>query len=221
MSNSKVARTQFFSLLEEVAGKLRLFEAPRASVAYWKKLKLYNDAAEVYESLGGRERYIPFICQTDLMVTDSHLVILDEDLSYNRYRSKTLRNQVYDNLPGAQPDHLRRYCRQYESECMKAGMRHDLWTSPEAEAHFGEASDPGEFYGTGASGWKLRAFTEHITDIMSLYSGTPVIRFSVYDNLMVEGRILQVRDLLMTSADERYPEFLKSYMKRKLETVSA
>jgi hypothetical protein len=114
-----------------------------------------------------------------------------------------------------------RYCRQYESECLKAGLRDGLWTFPEAEEHFGEASDPGDFFGNGAPAWKYRAFTEHITDIMSLYAGTPVIRYSVYDNLMIDGKVLQVRDLLMTSSDERYPEYLRRYIKRKLESVSA
>lgn len=207
--------------MEEVAGPFRPFEVPRASVAYWKKLKLYDAAAEVYESLGGHEKYIPFPVQEDLLVAGGKLVILDDDLSYNRYRSKTLRNPVYEQLPGAQPEHLRRYCRQYESECLKAGMRNDLWTFPEAESHFGEASDPGDFFGNGSPAWKYRAFTEHITDIMSLYAETPVVRYSVYDNLMIDGRIVPVRDLLMTSADERYPEYLRNYIRRKLESVPA
>lgn len=218
---SKVAESQFLDLLADIAGPLQPFEPPRATVAYWKKLRLYDDAADIYEAMGGKEKYIPFPHQEGLHLANGHLIVLDGSLSYNRYRIKTLRNPVYDSLPGAQVDHLRRYCRQYESECLKAGLREGYWTNPEAESHFGEASDPGDFHGNGAPGWKWRAFRQHITDIMSHYANMPVIRFSVYDNLMIEGQIVQVQDLLMTSSDERYPDFLKNYISRKLEAVSA
>ncbi|MFA0964233.1 hypothetical protein AB9P05_20665 [Roseivirga sp. BDSF3-8] len=216
---SKVAESKFFDLVTDVAGSLRAFEEPRATVAYWKKLRLYDQTEDVYRSLGGQQKYIPFPYQHNQLIAGEHLVMLDTSLAYNRYRIKTFRNPVYDNLPGVAVDSLRRFCRQYESECLKSGMREGIWTSEEAESHFGAASEPGDFHGNGAPGWKWHAYTDHIMDIMSLYSGVPVIRFSIYDNLMVDGKIVQVQDLMMTSSDERYPDFIKNYISRKLKKV--
>lgn len=174
----------------------------------------------VYEALGGTancwkvEFKLP-----DGLETEQLRLSLDNSLQFNRYRAISLNSGVYEKY---NPDWLqayRRNCRTLERECLKDGSRLGVWTNPSAEHHFSKAQEPGDFFGTGAAGWRLKAFEEFLADVYLFQGKQEHKRISEYERLMVQGKLIPLQQLLM-SRSESSKQYLVKYLSRQLRLPS-
>ncbi len=180
-----------------------------------KDIHASEEVAEIYEALGGRDdpADIP-LAEVDFWVGDHYLVI-DDALSFHRYRLATLRSPVYLEIKSLDLNNYRRYSRQFEEECVKAGVRSAVWTSKKAEQHFGTASEPGDFFANGSPGWKYSAFRDFLLDIYALRLGLFLIRLPIYANLMVGGRLERL-DKILLKGDEQSTKYVSQHLARIL-----
>ena len=147
-------------------------------------------------------------------------VLLDESIHFNRYRSKTLRSPFYSKLSSFPLMKYRTYCRKYEVECLKAGTSTTYWTSEEAEKHFGYSQRPGDLGLSGSSGWKLRALKDFVTDIIARQRKIRLLRISVWDDIMVNKKLVKFNELLMSPRSNEYELILK-HVERKVLALYA
>lgn len=152
---------------------------------------------EVYQELGGQATPPPASLHFTAELPGWALM-LDTEISFNRYRSITLRSELYDELPSFPINNYRRYCRMYEKDCIKVASAGKLWTNHEAEKHFGKSEAPGDLGLNGAAGWKLRAYQEFYIDLVQLMLPYKIMRMSVYDQLMVSGKMVKLKELLLS-----------------------
>ena len=166
------------------------------------------------EELDGNTNEIP---QPDLqfdIVFDHYLIELDDQLHFNRYRFKTLKSSFYWEFKTFPLDKYRRFCRTYEKECIKSGLKEGLWSSPESEKYFGKPSDPGDFFANGSPGWKFKSFTDFLKDIYAFRSQFHLIRIPIYENLLIGGKLYQIGKLLESRSSNNIP-FILNFIKTK------
>lgn len=144
------------------------------------------------------------------------LLKYDDEAHFHRYRLATLKSDVYSQFSFDFIQGYRRLCRTYERDCLKVGMQQRVWYGPPlATSLFGEGSEPGDFYGNGAIGWKLAAFNDLQMDLQSRLHGYKLVRFSPYETLMTGGSLRRIDQLLMNSTEETR-KALGNWLKRKL-----
>lgn len=169
----------------------------------------------VYRELGGSQSDLPDMFFEWNFSEPKKIIVLDDPLTFNRYRALTLREKLYENLTWFPLENYRRFCRNYEKECLKSGMANGIWSNKIANLHFGNASDPGDFFKNGSTGWKLQAFKDFVEDYVAVQKGFKIIRLSVYDNLMIEKKLVRL-DSILEKPDHPYYEHVLNYVKRKL-----
>jgi len=186
-----------------------------------KPVRISNTAipivAESFQRLGGRSEAglsKVRIAENFVMVNDKALVVHDE-LTFNRYTAICLRSELYQNTAEVKVESFARYCRQFEENCKKAGLKAGIWTNRLGEELFGQSADPGDFYGSGSSGWKLNALQGLLRDVTLRQHRIHSIHVAIYDGLMTEGKLQTVADLLKTPGTER-AKVLARYLKRRL-----
>lgn len=189
-------------------------ECPKDTTALQKVYKS-EDTIEVYQSLGGTDDLtkIPF-AEPDFWIGD-HYLIIDDALSFHRYRLATLRSPSYQEIGTLDINNYRRYCRQFESECIKSGVRTNVWTNKNSERHFGVASDPGDFFANGSPGWKYSAFADYLLDAYAHQIGLSLIRLPIYANLMLGGRLERL-DKILLKGDEQSTKYAAQHLARVL-----
>lgn len=198
------------------AENFRLFEPQ----THWIHLKdnssYHGEAMKTYqELLAGSGN--PFPLQVTFnIIHDNFVLILDEELAFNRYRKKTMQSLVYENFNGINTGQYKRYCRLYEQNCLKVGLQDYIWNNADAEQLFGKPAEPGDFFGNGSPGWKLNAFRDYMQDIYSLQNNWNLYRISIYDNLLIEGKLQPLGKLLETGS-ERYHKGVFNFLKLKLK----
>ena len=180
----------------------------------------YNEQITlVYRNeLDGKTNETP---QPDLqfdIVFDNYLVELDDQLHFNRYRFRTLKSKFYEDLNGFPLEKYKRFCRTYERECIKSGLKEGLWTSPESEKYFGKPSEPGDFFANGSPGWKLKSFTDLLKDIYASTNQVNMIRIPIYDNLLISGQLYQIGKLLESRNANNIP-FILNFINAKKKLV--
>lgn len=137
-------------------------------------------------------------------------LIIDESIHYNRFRANTLGADVYrDEALKWKPLDYKRYCRKYEGEALKGGIKEGCWSNVEADKLFGGSDEPGEFYSLGSSGWKLTAVKDALIDLYCLSKGLNLIRFSMYNSLLFKGKLEQYGKILLYGSDEQQTLCLK------------
>ncbi len=189
---------------------------PDLPVEKAKLSDLYKDenVREVYEDLGG----LGSLDQISLRSVDfwvgEYYALIDDALRFHRYRLATFRSPAYQNI-NLDISNYRRYCRQFESECIKAGVRDDLWTNPEAENHFGRAAEAGDFFGAGSPGWKYTAFQDFLLDAYAYKANISLLRLPIYANFMVGGK-LERFDKLLLKGDEQSKKYVSQHLARLL-----
>jgi len=173
--------------------------------------------AESFQRLGGSSEAALSkieVANNFVMVNGSALIVHDE-LAFNRYTAICLRSEFYQGALGFKLESFVRYCRQFEENCKKAGLKPGIWTNRLAEELFGQSADPGDFYDSGSSGWRLNAIQGMLRDIVLLQQGIPSIHVAIYDGIMIEGKLHTVADLLKTPGTER-TKVVARYLKRRL-----
>ncbi|HEY8400317.1 MAG TPA: hypothetical protein VIK89_03590 [Cytophagaceae bacterium] len=180
-----------------------------------RKAGLYDEAQETYVELGGKGSF-PVDPAPYAIELENAAIILDDDLHFNRYRAITLRSQVYQKIKTVQVDNYKRFCRQFESECIKAGIAGDRWTNQRSESFFGlSQQERGDLSGNGSAEWKYKAFRDYLTDLANVIFKHKVIRISIYDNLMVNNQLIQFNKLLLSRKEEN-EKYVFNYLQRRL-----
>lgn len=182
-----------------------------------KKAPQALELQEVYLALGGIGNCweIEFSLPEGIE-TDQVRLSLDGPLHFNRYRAITLNSQVYEKEAPGWLDSYRRNCRQLERECLKDGLRRGVWTNPEAEKHFGQAQEVGDFFGAGSPGWKLEAYRQFLADVYLFENRQKHKRISLFERLMIQGSLLPLQQLLI-SRSESNQRYLIKFLSRQLE----
>lgn len=188
------------------------FQFSRVSVSE-KKLML-----DVYGKLGGlKPDFVKEIPPSfSSLVIDNKLVTAHAELSFNRYKAIVLRSPFYENHAGFKVESYLRYCRQFENNCLKAGLRQGIWTSALAEKHFGLPAEAGDFFGTGSPGWKLIVYQDFLLDYSASKAGLVPVHFAIYDQLMLNVKLVGLGDLLKSPGSDQYTAVVK-YLRRRLE----
>jgi hypothetical protein len=164
---------------------------------------------ETYRNLGGLLTFPEVTFEVPFLEFGRFCVLLDEPIRFNRYRAKTLKSSFYESLSSFPAIKYRTYCRNFESECLKVGASKSLWTNPEAELHFGPSQISGDLGLSGASGWKMMAFKDFLTDMICRKRKIRLLRISVWDDLMVQNNLKRINDLLMSPNSQVSDQLLK------------
>jgi hypothetical protein len=144
------------------------------------------------------------------------LILWDEELVFNRYRGITFRSELYEEFQFTFLEGHKRLCRTYEKEALKAGMQQRIWEgSPLATRLFGQPSEPGDFHGVGATGWKLLAYNHLQVDLLTRIHGYKLIRLSPYETIMTGGSLKRLDQLLINPKEEQR-SMLFAWLMRKI-----
>jgi hypothetical protein len=177
------------------------------------KAGLLEEIVTIFHELGGIGEELPLRIPEYDLECNNIIFQLDDELQFNRYRNITLRSVIYDHLPDIKIENFKRYGRQFEKECLKAGIREGVWSSRHSEKYFGPSGEPGDFFGNGSSGWKLMAFQSFIQDVRAYIYQKRIVRIAIYDNLMIEGK-LQRLDKILDTSQNTYKKILTNYFSR-------
>ncbi len=142
-------------------------------------------------------------------------VLLDEQLHFNRYRLSTLRSAFYENSASFPLQKYKLYCGKHEKECLKSGMKNPIWTNTKAEELFGESQENGDLGIRGSSGWKLTALKDFIIDVHAHYNKIRLLRLAVWDEIMIDKRLIKLNDLLLNPG-EKEADYLLKFIERKV-----
>ncbi len=144
------------------------------------------------------------------------LILWDDEVNFNRYRGISLRSPMYEEFQYTFFEGHKRLCRTFEKEALKAGMPKRIWDGPPlATRIFGSSSDPGDFHGEGASGWKLGAYNQMQVDLLTRIHGYKLIRLSPYETIMTGGSLKRL-DQLLINPKEEHRSMLYGWLMRKL-----
>ena len=144
------------------------------------------------------------------------LILWDDEVNFNRYRGISLRSPMYEEFQYTFFEGHKRLCRTFEKEALKAGMPKRIWDDPPlATRIFGNSSDPGDFHGVGASGWKLGAYNQMQVDLLTRIHGYKLIRLSPYETIMTGGSLKRL-DQLLINPKEEHRSMLYGWLMRKL-----
>ena len=104
----------------------------------------------------------------------------------------------------------------FEKEALKVGMQQRIWEGPPlATRVFGQPSEPGDFHGVGATGWKLLAYNHLQVDLLTRIHGYKLIRLSPYETIMTGGSLKRLDQLLINPKEEQR-SMLFAWLMRKL-----
>ena len=173
---------------------------------------------EIFEELGGQGD-VPLLekLKFDFKIK-RNLIIWDDELHFNRYRLLTFRSAMYSDFNFQFTEGIKRVCRTFEKECLKAGMQERIWKgAPFAKACFGKASEAGDFTQNGSPGWKLMAYNDAQMDLQSRIHGYKIFRLYPYETLMTGGSLRRLDQLLTNPKEEQRAMILK-WLLRKLES---
>ena len=170
----------------------------------------------VLEDLGGKGSFPLFEKVPVDFKFGRTLILWDEELVFNRYRGITFRSDLYEEFQFTFLEGHKRLCRTYEKEALKVGMQQRIWEGPSlATRVFGQPSEPGDFHGVGATGWKLLAYNHLQVDLLTRIHGYKLIRLSPYETIMTGGSLKRLDQLLINPKEEQR-SMLFAWLMRKL-----
>ena len=170
----------------------------------------------VMDELGGKGSF-PLFDKVPVNFKIGRTIILwDDELAFNRYRGITFKSEMYEEFQFTFFEAHKRLCRTYEKEALKVGTQQRIWEgSPLATRMFGKPSEPGDFHGVGATGWKLLAYNHMQVDLLSRIHGYKLIRLSPYETIMTGGSLKRLDQLLINPKEEQR-SMLFGWLMRKL-----
>ncbi|WP_291787830.1 hypothetical protein [Cecembia sp.] len=171
---------------------------------------------ELFECLGGRGNF-PLLdrIKFDFKI-NRYVFIYDDAVHFNRYRLNSLKTSIYQTFAFPWADIYKRLCRNYEKECLKAGVQERIWKGPPIAGRiFGNSELAGDLSGNGASGWKLNAYNDAQYDLISRLHGYKLVRIPMYENLMIGGSLKRIDELLLRPTEDNSKAIL-SWLNRKI-----
>ncbi|WPR77442.1 hypothetical protein [Algoriphagus sp. NG3] len=171
--------------------------------------------SEIYGDLGGVGQ-IPLLKKLKFdFKLGRHLVLYDEEIHFNRYRLISYRSDFYSEMNFPFTETQKRLCRTYERDCLKVGLQQRVWNGPPLARHsFGEAGEPGDFSGNGASGWKLIAYNDAQVDLQTRIHGYKLFRIAPYETLMTGGSLKRLDQLLINPKEEQRTMLLNWFIRK-------
>ena len=170
----------------------------------------------VLEDLGGKGSFPLFEKVPVDFKFGRTLILWDDELVFNRYRGITFRSDLYEEFQFTFLEGHKRLCRTYEKEALKVGMQQRIWEGPPlATRVFGQPSEPGDFHGVGATGWKLIAYNHLQVDLLTRIHGYKLIRLSPFETIMTGGSLKRLDQLLINPKEEQR-SMLFAWLTRKL-----
>lgn len=191
---------------------------PKIKDTTFRNSALADESMRVYRELGGVLDQYPWNPPSWDLEFETFALKLDEAPNFNRYRALTLKSSLYTTLNNFPLENYKRYCRQHEPECLKSAKHLNMWSDRESEKYFGESQDPGDLALKGASKWKERAFFDFLEDATGSLSKTKVIRISIYDNLMINNKLIKL-DALLISQNPQNEKYIWNYLSRKITPI--
>lgn len=170
---------------------------------------------EIYADLGGLGS-LPLLekLKFDFKI-NRNLFVYDDEIHFNRYRLITFRSDLYSELTFPFLETQKRLCRSYEKECLKVGMQQRIWNgAPMAKHSFGAPSEPGDFSGNGAIGWKLTAYNDVQYDLQTRIHGYKLIRITPFETLMTGGSLKRLDQLLINPKEEQRAMLLNWFLRK-------
>jgi hypothetical protein len=181
-----------------------------------ERMGLSNEVRRIYEKLGGILLNVPLTFGGWDIILDGLVVELDEEQHFNRYRAMTLNSFIYHMEKGLNLIDYSRYCKENEEHCLRKSSWGNYWSNPSTEKQFGLPGVFGDLEGNGSPRWKQRAYYDYLRDVFAILYQIRLIRISIYDRLVQNGRIRTVGELLDENNPENRSEILK-FMNLKIK----
>ena len=174
---------------------------------------------DVYHNEFGGKEHLPGLTLRFPLIWNDHYLQLDDELSFNRYRAKTLKSSIYLYCKSFKVDNYKRYCRIYEKDCLKKGLQENIWSNPDAVRLFGPPAETGDFFGVGSPGWMFNALQEMAADVYAYTHKLKLVRISIYDTIMTNGHLQQIGKLF-ESRQNKHQDALFKYLSGRLKTAT-
>jgi len=171
-------------------------QLPGLTINDLKKAGVYREVLTIYKSFGGIMPEIPIRFGKWDIVLDDFIVEFDEEQHFNRYRRLTLNSLIYSVTPHFDLNSYLKYCDIYEEECLAKVSRGKYWTSHSTEKQFGNPGPNGILEGNGSPRWKQRAFYDYLRDVYALIFKIPVVRVSIYEELLISDMKWTIEKLM-------------------------
>jgi hypothetical protein len=167
--------------------------------------EFHNEIQNIYNKLNGQLNIYP-VAFRGFDVELPHCIIeLDEAQHFNRYRSITLDSSIYEANKSFSTTDYKKYCNQFENECLKKGDNRKYWKTTSTEKQFGKSAPDGILTGDGSSRWRQRAFYDFLRDVGQYIWSYKLIRISIYQRIE-DKTIGEILDWELT---KYYPQLLK------------
>ena len=180
-----------------------------------KKTDLADLVKTTYDALGGIGEKAPTFTSDWHLELEGLAVQWDDELHFNKYRRVTLRSKAYDTLKVVNKMKYLDHCRKREKECLKAGLAGKKWHHHHAEKAFGISEEPGDLGGKGSAAWRYRAWGDFLQDITALIYPIKVLRLSIWDELLINKKLVKLGELI-TNPSEEQQEIILQHLKRRI-----
>ena len=167
--------------------------------------KFHSGIFEVYKKLYGQLQNYPVGFRGYDIQLKNCIVELDEEQHFNRYRALTLDSSIYNQTKCFAVSEYKRFCRDFESDCLSKADNRKYWSTSSTEKQFGKSSPEGILTGLGSSRWKQRAFYDFLRDVGQKISNYKLIRISVHQKLKDKT----VDEILSRQLSQYYDELFK------------
>lgn len=183
-----------------------------------KKAGLVNEVSRIWKKLGGQGEDHPLEFGGWDLLFAGLIVELDEEQHFNRYRNTTLGSFLYHIFNGCDITDYTKYCVIHEPDCLRKSSWGKYWTSPSSEKYFGHPGFNGNLTENGSPRWKQRAFYDYLRDVFAISYQIRLVRVSIYDKLIICGRIRTIGELLDENCQGNDAEILK-FIDQKIKVI--
>lgn len=171
-------------------------------------------AIQVYKSLGGVLDSIPLRPGAWDMEITGVAVELDEEQHFNRFRLATLESPYYREQKTFPVEKYREFCSNHEEDCIRKAANRGYWSNESTVKQFGTADSLGQLSPVGSPRWKQRAFYDYLKDLAPVTIGIPVARIAIWDTIGVDGREMEVKEVLDHAVKESVPGLIRLIQER-------
>jgi hypothetical protein len=173
---------------------------------------------EIYKDLGGHGPAATLSFEYHLLGNPGVLISLDEELQFHRYRLETLKHTFYETHSNFSVSDYKRFAHNHEKDALKKGLQNGFWSHKEAEKHFGNSSEPGDFYANGSPGWKWEALKATVLDLYCEQAKIKLIRIPIYQAVMIKGQ-LYTFGKLFDSRQEESTRYITRFVERQIPLI--
>jgi hypothetical protein len=183
-----------------------------------KKGGLTNEVYRIWKKLDGQDDLYPLEFGSWDIILEKFILELDEEQHFNRYRGITLESFAYHVSNCFEISDYTKYCATKEQDCLKKSSWGKYWTSTSSELQFGEPGVNGDLNGNGSPRWRQRAYYDYLRDVFAIVYQVRLIRISIYDKLIISGRIRTIGELLDDNCQGNNAEILK-FIDQKIKVL--